>query len=69
MPAAAMRLDAPPVIDALKDVLAIFVDLQFDHRQTPVMTQRQQIDGPRAAPSTDRPAVRSAKLRVQRRDD
>ncbi len=60
-----MRFNPTPVIDALKDVLPIFVDLQFDPRQTPVMTECQQIDGPRAS----QPAVRRTKLRMQRRDD
>src|SRR5712692_7691009 len=60
--AAAMRLDPPPVIDALKDVLAIFVNLQFDHYQPAIVPQRQQIDGSRAG----RPTMRRAKLRMQR---
>src|SRR5258708_6836206 len=42
--AASMGFDAPPVVDSLKDVFAIFVDLQFDHCQPAVVTQREEID-------------------------
>src|SRR5437588_1008476 len=63
-----MRFDATPVIDSLKNVLTIFCDLQFNYHQSPIMSQRQQIDWPRAA-SSEATAVRSPKLRVQRRDD
>src|SRR5882724_4324209 len=41
MSAAAMRFDAPPVIDALEDMLAIFADLQFNDCQSAVVSQRQ----------------------------
>ena len=63
--APAMRLDATPVIDSLKNMLAIFRDLQFNYDQTPVVTQRQQVNWTRAG----RAAVRGAKLRVQRGDN
>src|ERR1700674_164527 len=65
MASAAMGFDAAPVIDALENVLAIFADLQFDHRQTPVVTQRQQVDRARASWT----AMRRPKLRMQRSDD
>ena len=65
MSAAAVRFDAPPVIDALKDVLAIFADFQFNDCQSAVISQRQQIDRARAS----RPTVRSPELRVQRSYD
>ena len=39
--APSMRFDPSPVVDALKDVLAIFVDFQFDHDQPSVVTQCQ----------------------------
>src|SRR5260370_20287137 len=61
----AMRLDAAPVVDALENVLAIFTDFQLDHHQPAIMTQREQIDWPRAV----WPAMRSAKLGMQRSDD
>ena len=48
MAATAMSLDTPPVIDSLKDVLAIFGYLQFNHHQPPIVTQGQQIDWSRA---------------------
>src|SRR5437879_2133547 len=63
--AAAMRFDAPPVVDSLKDVFAIFVDLQFDYCQPAIVTQREEIDGAGAG----RSAVRGAKLGMQRSDD
>src|SRR6266542_3285075 len=63
--AAAMRFHTPPVIDALKDVLTIFVDLQLDYCQPAVVTQRQQIDWSCAG----RPAMRGAKLSMQGCDD
>jgi len=66
--AAAMRFDAAPVINTLEDMLAIFVDLQLDHRQPAVVTQRQQIDWPRAAGSISR-TMRGTKLRMQRRNN
>ena len=61
----AMRFDAPPVINTLKDVLTIFADLQFDHDESPIVTQREQVDWTR----TCGPTTRRAKLRVQRRND
>jgi len=49
-------------------MLAIFVDLQLDHCQPAVVTQRQQIDWPRAAGSIS-PTMRGAKLGMQWCDD
>ncbi len=63
--ATSMRFDAAPVINSLEDMLAVFVDFQFDHRQPSVVTQRQQVDRPRSRWA----AARGAKLRVERRDD
>ena len=60
-----MRFDAPPVIGALQHVLTVFRDFQLNHDQTAVLSQRQQIDWPDA----ELRAARSAKLRVQWRDD
>src|SRR5829696_447668 len=65
MPAAPMGLDAPPVIGSLQHVLAVFRNFQFDHNQSPVLSQGQQIDRPDA----ELCAACSTKLRVQRRDD
>ena len=44
-----MGFDAAPVIDALEDVLAIFIYFQFDHYQTPIVTQREKINRPGAS--------------------
>src|SRR5438874_13442598 len=60
-----MRFDWAPVIDALEDVLAIFTYFQFDHYQTPIVTQREKINRPGASWSS----VGSPKLRVKGRDD
>src|SRR5213593_4718883 len=62
MAAPAVSLDTPPVIDSLKDVLAIFGYLQLNHHQPAIVTQGQQVDWSRAR----RTAVRCPKLRVQR---
>ena len=40
---AAMGFDAPPVVRALKYVLAIFGNFQLDHYQTAVLPQAEQI--------------------------
>ncbi len=44
VPATAMRFNASPVISALQHVLAVFRNFQFDHDQTTILSQRQQID-------------------------
>src|SRR2546423_12383853 len=69
MTATAMRFHSPPVINSLKNVFAIFVNFQLDHNQSPVMTQREQIDWARATPRSNGTAVRRPELCVQRRDD
>src|SRR5215471_1777434 len=68
MSAPSMRLDPPPVVNSLKHMLAIFADFQFNHHQTPIVTQGEQVDGPRAA-APDGRAMRGPELRVQRRDN
>src|SRR5205814_10158468 len=60
-----MGFDAAPVIDALENVLAIFIYVQFDHHQTSIVAQCEKINRPGASWST----VGSPKLRMQRGDD
>ena len=46
--AMAMGLHTLPVVSSLHHVFTSFGNFQFDHRQAPVTSQRQQIDGPYA---------------------
>ena len=54
MPAAAMRFDATPIINALKDVFAIFRDFQFNYYQASIVPQTTTApgSGSPARPST-----------------
>jgi hypothetical protein len=60
-----MSFDTPPVISALQDVLAIFRYFQFDHHQTAVLSQCQQVYRPDAKLRS----ACSSELCVQWRDD
>src|SRR5688500_10690994 len=50
VPAPPMGFNAPPVIDSLKDVFAIFRHLEFYNYQPAVVSQREQVYRPRPGP-------------------
>ena len=60
-----VRLDAAPVVRALKDVFAIFGHLQLDHDEPSVLSQCQQI----YRPDSELRAACGPELSVQWRDD
>ena len=62
--AAAVGLDAPPVVGALQGVRGVLGGFQLDDDEAAVAPQREQIDGPRAVFGR----ARGAELRVQRRE-
>src|ERR1051325_8493903 len=61
---APVSFDAPPVIDSLKNVFAVFTDLQLYDDEAAIASERQQVYGARGG--GDRSALRGAKLRVER---